>query len=117
MKLLAFFILLLNVSMAQAIDCHLFEVKGEVQSLDNRLVIRLGEDSLSDLKLPIPIDEQLKALPLLDEWTRSLIVVKGNSLSMMSEIIKIQSIEIAPRDPLNDVPQETRRMKGEVPCP
>lgn len=117
MKLFAFFILFLNLSVAQANDCHLFEVKGEVQSLNNRLIIRLGEDSLSDLKLPIPLDEQLKALPLLDDWTRSFIIVKDSSLSMNSEIIKIQSIELAPRDPLNDVPQETRRMKGEVPCP
>ena len=116
MKFLLPLLFLLSISAAMA-DCHLFEVKGEVQADQNKLIIRLAEDSLSDLKLPIPVEEQLKALPLLDEWTRSLIIIQDSTLLPTSEILKIQTIEMAPRDPLNDVPQETRRLKREVPCP
>lgn len=116
MKFFALLILFIGISGAQA-DCHLFEVKGEVQSDNNKLIIRSGEETLSDLKLAIPVNEQLKALPLIDEWTRAFIIVEESSLAANTEIIKIQSIELAARDPLNEVPQETRRLKGEVPCP
>ena len=116
MKFFAPLILFFSISVARA-DCHLFEVKGEVQADHHKLIIRLGEETLSDVKLAIPVEEQLKALPLIDEWVRALIIIKDSSLSHNSEIIKIQNIELAVRDPLNEVPQETRRMKGEVPCP
>ena len=117
MKFFATLLIIVSCSLAQADECHLFEVKGEVQTDDNKLIIRLAEGSLSELKLPIPIHEQLKALPLLDEWTKSLIIIKDLDLSLSSEILKIQSIEEAVPDPLNEVPQETRKRKGEVPCP
>jgi hypothetical protein len=116
MKFFAPLILFFSISVARA-DCHLFEVKGEVQADNHKLIIRLGEETLSDVKLAIPIEEQLKALPLIDEWVRALIIIKDDSLAANREIIKIQNIELAVRDPLNEVPQETRRLKGEVPCP
>lgn len=107
--------LFIGISAAQA-GCHLFDIEGEVQVEENRTLLRLGEGTLSDLKLFVPISEQMHTLPLIDQWIKAKIVVNTQTLERDSEISKIHKVELAPRDPLNDVPQETRKYKGETPC-
>lgn len=101
MRILIAFIVLFSFD-ARAKDCFLWSIKGTVIYEKPDYLLLSAQDTLSETKLTLPLEEQSKLMVFLNHAVEAKVLLAHNDVPRKGKILKVEGAERIVPDPLNE---------------
>lgn len=98
-------------------QCFEFELLGEGQVTEESLVYTIAKDTLSEVKLVIPLEDQNLFAPYINRWAKSRLILDQPQLDFNTKIVKVLEVDYETPDPLNMTSIQNIKKLREVVCP
>lgn len=117
MKKTLIFMLFCVPTIALAEECSFYELKGSVRDVKNYLHYFVAEKTGSEIDLIIPIEIQTEFSPYVNKFSGGFFIVEGKDVQTRKRIMKVEKIDFALLDPINQNQDTAFKKIKEVVCP